>query len=265
MAAADGVRAPLLAFDDIGTGLPVVFLHAFPLHRGMWSAQLGALAARARCIAPDLRGFGATPPGGAHSIDAHADDVVMLLDALGIERAVVVGLSMGGYVALAMWRRHPSRVVAMLLADTKAGPDDAKGRARREELIALARAEGSGAVIDAMMPGMLGKSTRARHPDLEGSVRAMAASAPTEGVIAALAALRDRPDSTPALATITVPVTVVVGDEDVLTPPDVARVMAEGIPGAMLEVIGGAGHLTCLERPAAFSCVAGALLDRLEG
>jgi pimeloyl-ACP methyl ester carboxylesterase len=252
-----------MGYDDVGVGLPVVLLHGFPHHRGLWAPQLGALVDRCRCIAPDLRGFGATVPSGPYSMDRYADDVAALLDRLGVERAVVGGLSMGGYVAFAFWRRHRARVRALLLADTRAGADDAAARGRRDQMIALVRDRGSGAVADAMITGMVGKTTRARNPEVVDAIHAMLEAAPVEGVVGALEALRDRPDSTPTLATIDVPTLVVVGEEDALTPPAEARAMHAAIAGSRLEVIPEAGHVSNVERPAAFNHVVSEFLGVL--
>ena len=153
-----------IAYDDVGTGLPVVFIHGFPHNRTMWAPQLGGLLTRARCIAPDLRGFGESEIRGPYTMDAYADDVIAVLDALQIDRAVIAGLSMGGYVAFAIWRRHRERVRALILADTRPGPDSVEAREKRRDLIALVRARGSGAVADAQIAGMVGKTTREKHP-----------------------------------------------------------------------------------------------------
>ena len=254
-----------LAWDDAGMGPALVFLHGFPHDRTLWGAQLAALARQARCVAPDLAGFGesAPPAPGTASMDTYADDVARLLDHLAIDRATVCGLSMGGYVAFALLRRHADRVEGLVLSDTKAGADDEAGRAKRRDLIALARRDGGAAVADAMMPGMLGKSTRARTPQVEQRLHAMGAAASTEGIVAALEAMMARPDSTPTLAEVRVPTLVVVGDEDALTPPKQAELLRDGIRGSRLEVIAGAGHVPCLERPAAFNLVVGEFMSRL--
>jgi len=250
------MTAPTLAHDDAGAGPPLLLLHGFPHDRALWAPQR-ALARRARVIAPDLRGFGASAAAGAPptTLDAHADDAAALLDALGIERAVVGGLSMGGYIAFAFWRRHRARVAALLLADTRPGADDAAGIARRRELIAAARRDGARAVADAMMPGLLGKTTRARRPGVEREMRAICERAPVAGIVGALEAMIARPDSTPDLATIDVPVQIVVGAEDVLTPPRESEAMHAAIRGSRLAVIPEAGHASNLEDPAAFNAV----------
>ena len=253
-----------VGYDDVGTGMPVVFVHGFPHHRGLWAPQLDALARRTRCVALDLPGFGESTPRADASVDAFADDVVALLDHLGIERAVVAGLSMGGYVALALWRRHPARCHALVLADTKAAADDDAARAKRREMIAMARRGGSAAVAEAMLPGMVGKSTRERSPELVAHVDAMLRAASVEGIVGALEAMMTRPDATPTLPRIDVPTLVVVGEEDILTPPAVARVLADAVPGARLETIGSAGHVSNLERPAAFNYVLGEFLERAD-
>ena len=242
-----------LAHADVGRGLPVVLLHAFPLNRMMWEPQIAALFGECRCIAPDLRGFGDSPRSGPYSIDQYADDVVALLDALQIERAVVGGLSMGGYVALALWRRHRKRIRALVLADTRSGADTDEGKQKRGELIALAQSEGSAAVADRQITGLLGKSTREKQPELVDRIRSIMAGESPAGIVGALEAMRDRPDSTPLLAGIDVPTLIVVGDEDVVTPPKEARAMHDAIRGSRLEVIPAAGHLSNLERPAAFN------------
>lgn len=243
----------LLAHADVGRGLPVVLLHAFPLNRTMWEPQIAALFGECRCIAPDLRGFGDSPRSGPYSMDRYADDVVALLDALQIDRAVVGGLSMGGYIALALWRRHRNRIRALVLADTRSGADNDEGKQKRGELIALAQSEGSAAVADRQVTGLLGKSTREKQPELVDRIRSIMAGESPDGIVGALEAMRNRPDSTPLLAGIDVPTLIVVGDEDVLTPPKEARVMHAAIRGSRLEVIPGAGHLSNLERPAAFN------------
>lgn len=261
IARVDGAR---IAYDDIGRGSPVVFLHAFPLDRTMWAAQTSALASRYRCIAVDARGFGQSAAAPPFSMDRYADDVAAVLDALGVERATVVGLSMGGYVAFALWRRHSGRVRGLVLADTKAADDTLDTRARRRDLMELARTAGPVAVADRQIVGLLGKTTRERRPDIVNTARGIMARASVDGMVGALQAMLDRPDSTSTLPTISVPTLVITGDEDVITPPKDARMMHAAIPGSRLEILTGAGHLSCLERPASFTAVASEFLLALE-
>ena len=242
-----------VGYDDVGGGTPVLFLHGFPHDRTLWTPQTSALVGQARCIAPDLRGFGETDAAPPYSMDQYADDAVALLDTLEVDQAVVAGISMGGYIAFALWRRHPARVQALVLADTRAGADSEEARGRRRALIALARAEGAAAVADAQIDGMVGKTTRAQRPEVQQAAHAMLSAAPVEGIVGALEAMLARPDSAPTLTTISVPTLVVVGDEDVLTPVKEARAMHEAIAGSRLEVLAGAGHLSNFERPAAFN------------
>jgi 3-oxoadipate enol-lactonase len=252
-----------IRFDDIGSGLPVVFLHGFPLNRTMWDPQVGALVAECRCIPIDFRGLGESSAAPPYSMDRYADDVVGVLDTMQIERAVVVGLSMGGYVAFAMWRRHRERVRAFVLADTRSTADTVETVARRHELIEVAETQGSTAVANMQIAGLVGKTTRDKRPDIYDSIHRMMAQTPPEGIIGALQALIERPDSTPTCATIDVPTLIVVGDEDVITPPKDARDLQRSIHGSRLEVLRQAGHLSSLERPAAFNTVVSEFLGSL--
>jgi pimeloyl-ACP methyl ester carboxylesterase len=261
IALCDGVE---IGYDDVGTGMPLALLHGFPHNRALWAPQMGALVDRARCIAPDFRGFGESSKHGPFTIDQFADDIAMLLRGLGIERAVVVGLSMGGYVAFALWRRHRSLVRALVLADTRAGIDSDDARANRIALIDVARTRGSGAVADSQIVGMLGKTTRANRPALIDEVHRMLESASVDGIVGALEAMMGRADSTATLATIDVPTLVVVGQEDVLTPVREAELLREAIRGSRLEVIERAGHVSNIERPAAFNHVLSEFLAALD-
>jgi pimeloyl-ACP methyl ester carboxylesterase len=248
-------RGLTLAYDDQGAGRPLVLLHAFPLDREMWRTQLGPLSASARVLAPDLPGFGHSTAGtDPFTIDSAADTVLDFLDAAGVSgRVVLGGLSMGGYIALAFARRHPDRLAGLILADTRSEPDDAAGRAKRDEMIALARSAGAAAVIGQMLPKMLGEQTQRTRPEVVETVRAIASRQSAATIAAALAALRDRPDATAALDRITVPVLVLVGEHDAITPPAMAQALAAKIPGARLVTIPGAGHLSNLENPDAFA------------
>lgn len=242
-----------LAHGDVGRGLPVVLLHAFPLNRSMWEPQIAALFGECRCIVPDLRGFGDSPQGGPYTMDRYADDVAALLDALQIEQAVVAGLSMGGYVAFALLRRHRKRIRALVLSDTRATADTPEAAQKRLDLIEVARTQGVDAVADRQLSGLVGKSTREKQPDLVERIRSIILRSSVEGIVGALDAMRTRLDSTPLLAGIDVPTLILVGEEDAVTPAKEARAMHEAIPKSRLEVIPEAGHLSNLERPAAFN------------
>jgi 3-oxoadipate enol-lactonase len=239
---------------------PVVLLHAFPLGPLMWGSQVAALAGR-KVLTPSFPGFGGRPPGGT-SLDDFADAVVADMDAAGIERAVVVGLSMGGYVAFRLHAKRPERVAALVLADTKATADDQAARTKRTDQADRVRREGMAWLVDTLAPAVLGETTLAERPSVTNSVRAMMAAADPEGVARALLAMRDRPDSTPHLANISVPVLAIVGDEDRVTPVAGARQIADGVPDGRLVVIPRAGHLSNLEDAPAFNEALLAFLQR---
>lgn len=242
-----------LGYDDVGSGIPVLLLHGFPHNRSLWSPQLGALATAARTICMDLRGFGDSTPGAARSMDDYADDAAALLDTLGIDRAVVAGLSMGGYATLAFWRRHRARVRALVLCDTRAGADSEASRASRRDMQVMAQHQGSAAIANQLINGMVGPTTRLKNPELVDELHRMMSLAPADGVVGALGAMMTRPDSTPTLATIDVPTLIIVGEEDALAPVTEARTMYLAIGGSRLEIIAGAGHVSNAERPATFN------------
>ncbi|MBM4071297.1 MAG: alpha/beta fold hydrolase [Planctomycetes bacterium] len=254
-----------LEYRDEGKGPTVVLLHGFPLCSAMWRPQIAALQKDYRVIVPDLRGFGgSTPVADAPSLEQMADDVGGLLDALRIAEPVVLGgLSMGGYAALAVARRYPGRLRGLILADTRAEPDDAQGKANRDAMIDFARANDARAVIDKMLPRLLAEKTLAARPEVVQEIRDMAAAQEIDGIVGALKVLRDRPDARPGLASIRVPTLVVVGSEDALTPPAMAETLAAGIADATLVIIPGAGHMSNLEEPEAFNAAIAGFLRRL--
>lgn len=239
-----------------GSGLPVVLLHAFPLSSAMWLAQREGLASVCRVITPDLRGFGGTVLGDDEpSVDVMADDVARLLDQEGVDRAVIGGQSMGGYVTMALCRRHPDRVRAVILADTKAQADPEPARANRERVAAAVLEDGTDILLTEALPTLVGATTKERRGMVLGRIRGLVQAAPPAAVAWAQRAMAARPDSFGTLRSLTVPALVVVGEEDELSPPSDARAMAEAIPGARLAVIEKAGHLSAVEQPEAFNRV----------
>lgn len=247
----NGIR---LAYDDHGAGLPLVFLHAFPLNRSMWSPQVTALSRQFRTITVDLRGHGESDaPLWNFSLDHYADDVCALLDHLAIPQAVLVGLSMGGYVSLAFSRTYGNRMMGLVLADTRAQADSPEGRTGRLNLAQTAYKQGTDAVADIMLPKLLGATSLRQNPQLVEYVRQMIRQTPVSGVLVDLMAMADRPDSVAHLRTLTCPTLVVVGQEDHTTPLADAHVMTMEIPGARLAVIPAAGHLSNLEQPDVFN------------
>ncbi len=226
----------------------------------MFEPQWTALSGRARFIVPDLRGFGGSSAGaGPSEMGAMADDVLGLLDHLGIDSAVVGGVSMGGYAALALLRNDPGRVRALVLADTQTSADDEQGRATRETTARDVLAKGSAALLPSIAR-LLGPSA---PPELRARVRGWIAAGSPEGLAAAQRGMALRPDARDILARFGGPVLVMVGSDDVLTPPAKARSMAELVPGAELVEIPGAGHLANLEQPDAFNAALGRFIGRL--
>jgi pimeloyl-ACP methyl ester carboxylesterase len=244
---ANGVQ---LHYVEKGRGTPLVLLHGFPLSHRMWSAQIDDLSRDARVIAPDFRGFGQSPDGGAFSIDDLADDVAGLLKTIDAAPAVVAGLSMGGYVAMAVARRHPHVLKGLILVDTRADADGPMAREGRARNIELVRSKGPSAIADGMIPKLLAPGADESRPELAGSLRNMIEACPAITIERALVALRDRPDSTSTLAAVKAPALVIVGDGDQITPPDLARAMQATLPKGELAVIRGAGHMAPMEQPA---------------
>ncbi len=245
----------MLVAADVGQGPVVVLLHAFPLSRAMWRPQVEALRDLYRVITPDLPGFGDSPLGPP-SIEGFADTVAALLDDKDVNEPVsVAGLSMGGYVAMAFARKHGHRLASLILCDTKAGPDDAAMKLFRDKLIAQAKSGDVAGIVEAQLPKLLGPRAHAENPELVETIRELGSAQSPEGVAAALAALRDRPDALPGLKAVRVPTLVVVGQDDVITPPDLAREMVAAVPGARLAVIEKAGHLANVEEVGAFNDV----------
>jgi pimeloyl-ACP methyl ester carboxylesterase len=250
---------------DSGSGLPVVLLHAFPLSSAMWLAQREGLADVARLITPDQRGFGGTPLGDDEpSLDVVADDVAALLDAKGLDRVVIGGLSMGGYVTMALLRRHRDRVAAVILADTKASADAAAVRDNRERIASAVAADPDSTIlVDEVLPTLVGETTVRERPLVHGRVKGFVQAAPPPAVAWAQRAMAARPDSFDTLRGIEVPTLVVVGDEDGVSPPSDAQAMADAVPGSRVEVIPGAGHLSAVETPEAFNRAVRAFLAEL--
>lgn len=250
------VDGTTMRYADIGSGgPPVVLLHAFPFHSGMWEPQLEALVDRHRVISPDLKGFGgsdAPDDVSAYSMASYADEVAGLLATLELEHVVVVGLSMGGYVAFSLLSRHRPLVSALVLADTRADPDSETVLERRTNQQRQVREEGTAPVIESLLETLLSSRTHQRRPEVvERAKRLM--DNPPAGFVGALEAMKSRPDATAQLGSIDVPTLVLVGEEDKPSPPEVAEGMHERIAGSRLVVLADAGHLSNLEVPDAFN------------
>jgi pimeloyl-ACP methyl ester carboxylesterase len=253
-----------IRFEDEGRGDALLFLHAFPLGLSMWDAQAAALKPSLRVIRFDARGFGGSPAGdGPLTMDGIADDAAALMDHLSLERVVLCGCSMGGYAALAFARRHPRRLRALVLQDTRATPDTDEARTNRRLLAERVLREGAEAAASAFVPKLLGVTTQRENPRLVAEVRETILANSPRGIADALFGLGMRPDSTPTLADIRVPTLVLCGAQDVLTPPADSKALHEAIAGSRLEIIPGAGHLANMEAPEAVNTALSAFASEL--
>lgn len=235
--------------------IDVVLVHAFPFDARLWSRQQAAAPEGVRVHAFDLPGFGASLESEpCTSVDAMADAVFAAVSSFGLDRFVLGGMSMGGYVALAYWRRHGAdgRLRGLVLANTRAEADDDAARQGRDDTLRLVREQGLSAFADRQLPKLLAPDAPPERRDL---VRGWIESQSPEAVVAATLALRDRPDSTSQLPHLHLPTLVIGGTEDVLTPPEGMRAMAEQLPQARWAPIAGAGHLSNLDQPEAFNRV----------
>lgn len=258
------VNGITMAFDDSGSGAPVLLLHGFPLCRKMWRPQLNRLTfAGFRVIAPDLRGFGESDaPDGPYSIELFADDVVELLDRLEIERAVIGGMSMGGYVLMSMLERYPERVKGACFIVTRSTADDEAGKERRLQLARDVMKFGPQVVADPFADLLFAEGTPEERPKLAEDVYSWMLGNDSRGLAGGLFAMRERKDYTPLLPTLRIPCLAIGAEKDKASPPDNARAIAAAIPGCRLAIIPEAGHLANLENPGAFN---DALIEFLKG
>lgn len=256
--------AGTLFYEEAGSGAPLLLIHGFPLSGGIWNKQLSGLAGWFRVIAPDLRGFGrSTPPDIPYSMDRYADDTIMLMDHLQIASAAVCGMSMGGYVLLNLLERYPERVNAACFMVTKAGADDAEGRARRTALAAEIEKSGSIAAADAFSRILFAPGTMASNPDMVSAVHGMMLEASPAGLVSGLLAMRDRPDYSNRLAAMSVRSLVIGAEEDMAIPPGESSKLAEGLCNATFSMIPAAGHMVMLEQPEAVNRLLGEFLAPL--
>jgi 3-oxoadipate enol-lactonase len=253
-----------MSFDVRGDGPAVLLAHGFPFDRSMWAPQADVLAGSYQVVVPDLRGHGETEaPPGPYAMDLFADDLAALLTHLGIERVVLGGLSMGGYIAFAFYRKYAARVRALILADTRPQADSPEGRLARFDMIRLAQEQGMPAVAERLVPRLVSPKTLASNPFVVAHVRRMIEATPVEGLTGAQMAMADRPDSTPMLGEITCPVLTLVGSDDVLIPPGDVQAMTVAIRKARMATIPDAGHVSTLEQPEAFNAAVQRFLQGL--
>jgi len=255
-----------IAYSDHGIGLPVLFLHAFPLNRSMWAGELTALLAeeRYRLVSLDWRGFGESElPNEVSTMELLAGDVAGLMDYLGIEKAVLCGLSMGGYVAFACLRQFGQRVAGLILADTRPGADSPEAQANRENVARLAEAQGTSAIADLQLPRLISDYTRQHQLEVEARIRQMIEAATPGGIAAAARGMAQRADSSDLLADIACPTLVIAGAQDAIIPLAEAQSYADRIPGAQFATIPQAGHLSNLEQPDMFLAIISSFLRSL--
>lgn len=248
-------------YEVYGQGEPVLFIHGFPLSGQMWNETVASLKGDYRLIVPDLRGHGGSTATAEATMGDYADDLAALLEHLKEARpVVVVGLSMGGYVALEFYRRQSRRVRAMVLVDTRAEADAPEAAKGRREMADKVLREGSRVAADAMIGKLFAPEAAA---EMRSRWQTIMAATPPRGVAAALLGMAGRVDSLSTLSSMNVPTLVVVGEKDVITPPDGARRMHETVQGSRLEIIPGAGHMAPVEKPVLFNAILKKFLDEV--
>jgi 3-oxoadipate enol-lactonase len=252
----------MIAYEDVGQGVPVILLHGFPLDHRMWRNQVEVLQVNYRVITPDLRGMGGSDvPQDNITLDHYANDILALMDQLHVEHAVLGGFSMGGYIAFSLLRKAPERFSALVLADTKPEGDPQEGRKNRMTMAASLLEKGSVAARDAMVPKLLSEKAQQQMPKLVDELDRTISSMNPEGLVHACLAMAFRKDSVSLLPSISVPTLAIVGEKDAITPPEVMKQMADRIPNSRLVQIPEAAHLTPMETPEAFNT---ALLEFLK-
>jgi 3-oxoadipate enol-lactonase len=251
------LRDFVMEYDEKGSGIPLLLVHGFPLSRKMWGLQLSGLSSSARVITPDLRGFGDSEyTRGPYSMDMLAGDLHEFLNEIGIREPVILGgLSMGGYISFAFCRLYPERVAGLLLAATRAAPDDEQGKVRREEMAAIALEASPKPIIEDMLPKLMSPKTYQEKPDLVQKVREIMETSTPEGMAGALLGMKDRIDSKATLQQFDKPALVIHGADDQIVPVDEARSMVQSLPEGRLEIFEDAGHMVNMEQSDKFNQV----------
>ncbi|HSC88330.1 MAG TPA: alpha/beta fold hydrolase [Polyangiaceae bacterium] len=252
-------------FDEGPREAPaVVFLHAFPLHSGMWQGAREALSSRYRCLGFDVRGLGRSAPPPLPCLLEHwVDDAFALMDERGVERAVLVGCSLGGYIALRATEREPARVSGLCLVSTQPVADPNAAKLKRAAGIRQLKADGTAPYLDAFFRGALSTTTREHRPTVLERCNELTRDQTAEGLAAALVGLATRTDTTESLGAIGVPTRVMGGSDDTIVPAAVLERMAAAIPGAELRLFAGVGHFCPLETPAEFELALAEFIDGL--
>ena len=241
--------------DTGGEGTPVLLVHGFPFNLTMWRPQIDALGERFRLIAPDLKGAGESEgpdDDSAYSMDSYADELKGLIDELGLDRVVLAGLSMGGYIAFAFARKYPDALAGLVLADTRAEADPPEGVEKRSKQQEQVRAEGIKGLSETLTGALVSDHTKANRPEAVDAVR-RAMDNPARSFTGELEAMKTRPDSTDGLTKINAPTLIIVGENDGVTPPEASRKLHEHITGSRLVVIPNVGHVSNIESPDEFN------------
>jgi 3-oxoadipate enol-lactonase len=229
---------------------PIVFIHGFPFSHHMWDAQTAALSTAYKTIAYDLRGLGESSLGdGQYTVEAHVEDLIAVLDHFGIEKAVIVGLSLGGYITLRALESHPGRFRAAILCDTRSEADGNEAKINRARAVAAVKSRGSSWFADDFVHKVFAEGSFKRIPEVVEQIRITIARTPPLAIAGTLLALAARTDTTASLAAVTVPTLILVGEHDVITPPEASRSMHAMIPGSELHIIPDAAHMSPLENP----------------
>jgi 3-oxoadipate enol-lactonase len=244
-----------IAFEEHGAGKPFVLLHAFPLSNKMWQPQIEALKAEnCRLILPDLRGFGESHSfSDINTMEDMAQDISELLDTLKIERAIIGGLSMGGYITFNFLKKFPEKIAALVLCDTNSGSDSEETRESRFELIEQIETEGAQALTDEMLPKLICENTKQNKKELVAAIEEMFNKVNPQAAIAALRGMAESKDRTDLLNQISVPTLLIFGQEDKVTNLEMAKKMLDEIPNSKLVTIENAGHYSNLEQPEIFN------------
>lgn len=256
--------AKKLYYEEYGTGRPIILLHAFPLSSSMWKAQAEFLSSKNwRVITPDFPGFGDSGiDSDVSRMEDLAQSVATLFSQLNIERAILGGLSMGGYVALNFVRMFADKVEALILADTNAAADTAEKRQSRIELVQGIKEKGSDALIDEMLPNLISNFAKKNNPDLVERLENVFKKANDRGVMAALLGMAERQDHVEKLKDIDKPTLLIFGEDDKITNLEAAMILKDNIPNAELITIPDVGHYSNLENPSAFNNAMADFLNR---
>lgn len=253
-----------ICYDDFGTSeIPIIFIHGFPFNKETWQPQVEFLRARHRVIAYDIRGFGKSTSGKEDaSIGLFADDLIDFMDALQIKKAIVCGLSMGGYILLNAAHRYPERFEGLVLCDTQCNPDTAEGREKRFDSIKKIEAEGLGDYADASVKNLFCKNTFDTNKKLVSDIHETILTTSPNAITSTLSALANRSDTCPILSEISLMTLIICGKEDVITPPAKAEILNTGIKNSSLVIIEEAGHLSNLEQVDEFNHALGKFITK---